>query len=132
MRQLHLFMFAFCLYVCDLCVCCVFMFMLDDECCVCVCVCVSHDSTEARYLWSLRAYLDLAQIYIVWIGVLLLGPEHGVLLAIAVTLLQVMYSSARPNVVALGYVLGVHLCECVSVSVSVCVCVCLCVCVCTS
>jgi SulP family sulfate permease len=58
--------------------------------------------TEARFLWKIREYLDLLQIGVVWLAVLLLGPEIGVVFAIAVTMVQVVFRAARPAIVPLG------------------------------
>lgn len=58
--------------------------------------------TEVRFLWKIREYLDLLQIGVVWLGVLLLGPEIGVIFAIGVTMIQVVFRAARPAIVPLG------------------------------
>jgi SulP family sulfate permease len=58
--------------------------------------------TEVRFLWKLGEYLDLLQIGVVILGVLLLGPEVGVVIAILVTAVQVVFRAARPSIVALG------------------------------
>lgn len=57
---------------------------------------------EFRFLWKIGEYLDLLQIIVVFLGVLLLGPEVGVVIAIAVTFVQVVFRAARPSIVALG------------------------------
>lgn len=64
------------------------------------------DYEEVIFLFKIGDRGDLAQMLIVFLGTLLLGPELGVMVAIAVSLIQLIFKSAKPNFARLGRLPG--------------------------
>lgn len=64
------------------------------------------DYEEVIFLFKIGDRVDLAQMLIVFLGTLLLGPELGVMVAIAVSLIQLIFKSAKPNFARLGRLPG--------------------------
>lgn len=64
------------------------------------------DIEEIMFLWKIRAKYDLAQLVFIFAVTLFTGPEVGAVVAILVSVLQIVYRSTRPNCVTLGPVSG--------------------------
>lgn len=64
------------------------------------------DIHEIKFLWRIKAKYDLAQLALIFIVTLFTGPELGAVIAILVSVLQIIYRSTRPVCVTIGPVEG--------------------------
>jgi len=64
------------------------------------------DVHEMMFLWKIKAKYDLAQLLAVFGITLFTGPEIGAVVAILVSVVQIIYNSTRPTCVMLGPVAG--------------------------
>jgi len=64
------------------------------------------DTTEMIYLYKIKEYTDLAQLVVTLLITLLLGPDVGAGVAVAISLILVVLRSSKPNFVVLGRLPG--------------------------
>jgi SulP family sulfate permease len=64
------------------------------------------DIQEMMFLWKIKAKYDLAQLVAIFLITLFTGPEIGAVVAILVSVIQIIYNSTRPTCVMLGPVSG--------------------------
>ncbi|MEM6533116.1 MAG: solute carrier family 26 protein [Myxococcota bacterium] len=59
------------------------------------------DVKSVKYLWRVKRQ-DLAMLVVTFLATLVLGIQHGVLIGVAASLLQVLYASSRPHIAVVG------------------------------
>jgi len=64
------------------------------------------DVQEMMFLWKIKAKYDLAQLLFIFVATLFTGPEFGAVVAILVSVVQIIYNSTRPKCATLGPVSG--------------------------
>jgi len=72
-----------------------------------ICAAISLvDLKEIKYLWQVKDYYALIQLFATLIVTFVTGPEHGVEIAVAISISVLIYTTAKPYIVILGRLPG--------------------------